>query len=245
MEWPILFYVMLLVVAFLYASVGHGGASGYIALMTLFSFSPEVIRPVALVMNVFVSGLSFFHFYRADYFRKELFLPLACASVPASFVGGMLLIDVQVYKLVLGVILCIPVLTLSGVLKLNESKNKVSASLFVLLLSGGIIGLLSGLIGIGGGIILSPLLLMAGWAKMKESAAISALFILVNSLAGILGQNLVGMQLNVDVVLWVGIVMVGGFVGAFFGASKWNKKILERVLAFVLVIAVYKLIFTG
>jgi uncharacterized protein len=245
MEWPLLFFVLLGVIAFLYASVGHGGASGYIALMTLFSFSPEVIRPAALVMNVFVSGLSFYHFYRADYFRKELFLPLAIASVPASFLGGMMLVDAKVYKLILGVMLCIPILTLSGVLKTKERESKVNASLLILFLSGGIIGFLSGLIGIGGGIILSPLILLLGWANMKETAAISSLFILVNSLAGLLGQKLVGVQLDLDMFIWVSIVVAGGFAGAYVGAVKWNKKILERVLAFVLVIAVYKLIFTG
>ena len=115
----------------------------------------------------------------------------------------------------------------------------------VLFVVGGTIGFFIGLIGIGGGIILSPLILLFGWAKMKETAAVSALFILVNSLAGILGQKMVGMQLNLNMILLVVVVMVGGFVGAFLGAAKWNKKILERVLAFVLVIAVYKLIFTG
>lgn len=244
MEWPLLFYVLLLAIAFLYASVGHGGASGYIALMTLFSFSPEVIRPAALVMNIFVSGLSFYHFYKVEYFRKGLFIPLVIFSVPASFVGGMMQMNVQFYKIVLGVILFIPILTLTGFLKMSERENNVSVSIFVLLLSGGIIGFISGLIGIGGGIILSPLLLFFGWANMKETAAISSLFILVNSLAGILGQKLVGMQLDVNMVLWVALVMMGGFAGAFLGASKWNKKILERVLALVLVIAVYKLIFT-
>ena len=105
MEWPILFYALLLVIAFLYASVGHGGASGYIALMTLFSFSPDVIRPAALVMNVFVSGLSFYHFYKEGFFRKDLFLPLAIASIPTAFIGGMMEVDAHLYKMILGVIL--------------------------------------------------------------------------------------------------------------------------------------------
>ncbi|MBK7964139.1 MAG: sulfite exporter TauE/SafE family protein [Bacteroidetes bacterium] len=245
MEWPILFYVLLFAIAFLYASVGHGGASGYIALMTLFSFSPDVIRPAALVMNVFVSGLSFYHFHRTGYFRKELFIPLAIASIPAAFIGGMMDVDAHIYKMLLGAILCIPIFTLSGLLKMGEREKKVDSSFIVLLLVGGIIGFFSGLIGIGGGIMLSPLILLFGWGKMKETAAVSALFILVNSLAGIFGQKMVGMQMDLNMGILAGVVMGGGFLGAYFGAAKWNKKVLERVLAFVLVIAVYKLIFTG
>ncbi len=245
MEWPILFYALLLVIAFLYASVGHGGASGYIALMTLFSFSPDVIRPAALVMNVFVSGLSFYHFYKEGFFRKDLFLPLAIASIPTAFIGGMMEVDAHLYKMILGVILCIPILNLSGLLKRKERDVLVNPSLVILLLVGCIIGFFSGLIGIGGGIILSPLILFFGWEKMKETAAVSALFILVNSLAGIFGQKMVGMQLDLNMGILVGVVMIGGFTGAFFGASKWHKNRLEKVLAFVLVIAVYKLIFTG
>ena len=117
--------------------------------MTLFSFSPDVIRPAALVMNVFVSGLSFYHFYRAGYFRKELFIPLAIASIPAAFVGGMIQVDVHLYKMLLGVLLCIPILTLSGFLKMDERENKVDSSFIVLLVVGGTIGFFSGLIGIG------------------------------------------------------------------------------------------------
>jgi uncharacterized protein len=245
MEWPILFYALLLVIAFLYASVGHGGASGYIALMTLFSFSPDVIRPAALVMNVFVSGLSFYHFYKEGFFRKDLFLPLAIASIPAAFIGGMMEVDAHLYKMILGLILCIPILTLSGLLKMKERDVLVNPSLVILLLVGCIIGFFSGLIGIGGGIILSPLILFLGWEKMKETAAVSTLFILVNSLAGIFGQKMVGMQLDLNMGILVGLVMIGGFTGAFLGASKWHKNRLEKVLAFVLVIAVYKLIFTG
>lgn len=154
-------------------------------------------------------------------------------------------VDAHLYKMILGVILCIPVLSLSGLVKMKERDDLVNPSFAFLLLIGCIIGFFSGLIGIGGGIILSPLILLFGWAKMKETAAVSALFILVNSLAGIFGQKMVGMQLDLNMGILVGLVMIGGFTGAFFGATKWNKNRLEKVLAFVLVIAVYKLIFTG
>ena len=245
MEWPILFYVLLLVISFLYASVGHGGASGYIALMTLFSFSPDVIRPAALVMNVFVSGLSFYHFYREGYFRMALFVPLAIASIPSAFLGGMLKVDASLYKFILGGILCIPILTLFGLFKMKKREGNMNPSFVQLMFVGCIIGFFSGWIGIGGGIILSPLLLFFDWAKMKETAAVSALFIFVNSLAGILGQKMIGVQLDLNIGILVVIVLFGGFAGSFFGAKKWNKSLLEKVLAFVLVIAVYKLIFTG
>ena len=245
MEWPNLFYVLLLIVSFLYASVGHGGASGYIALMTLFSFSPDVIRPAALVLNIFVSGLSFYHFYREGYFRKDVFIPLSIASIPAAFIGGMLTVDASMFKTILGVILCIPILTLSGMFKIKEREDIVMPSFIKLVFVGCIIGFISGWIGIGGGIILSPLLLFFGWAKMKETAAVSALFIFVNSIAGILGQKIVGVHLDLNIGILVGIVLIGGFTGSFLGATKWSKSILEKLLAFVLVIAVYKLIFTG
>jgi uncharacterized membrane protein YfcA len=245
MEWPNLFYVLLLIVSFLYASVGHGGASGYIALMSLFSFSPDVIRPAALVMNIFVSGLSFYHFNKEGYFRKDLFIPLAIASIPAAFFGGMLTVDATIYKAILGLVLCFPILTLSGLFNLKEREESINPTFIKLVFVGCLIGFFSGWIGIGGGILLSPLLLFFGWAKMKETAAVSALFIFVNSMAGILGQKLVGVQLDLNIGILVGIVLIGGFAGSFLGATKWNKRILEKLLAFVLVIAVYKLIFTG
>jgi len=245
MEVSAIFYLTLLLISFLFASVGHGGASGYIALMTLFSFAPEEIRPAALVMNIFVSGIAFYHFYRAGHFRKDVFFPLAVVSIPAAFIGGMIQVDAGVYKIILGVILCIPVFTLLGLLKINRKEVHNKISVVGLVFTGLCIGFFSGLIGIGGGIILSPLLLLLAWTNMKETAAVSALFIFVNSIAGILGQKVMGLNLNVNLISMVGLVILGGFVGAFFGAGKWSKFVLEKVLAFVLVIAIYKLIFAG
>ena len=177
-------------------------------MMTLFSFSPDEIRPAALVMNVFVSGLSFYHFSKEGYFRKDLFIPLAIASIPAAFVGGMLNVDASFYKMILGVVLCIPILTLSGLFKVKERVEILTPSFIQLLLVGCIIGFFSGWIGIGGGIILSPLILFFGWAKMKETAAVSALFIFVNSISGILGQKMVGMQLDFNIGILVGVVLL-------------------------------------
>jgi uncharacterized membrane protein YfcA len=156
----------------------------------------------------------------------------------------MLMVDASTYKLILGVILCIPILTLLGLFKMKERAISVNPSAFKLMLVGSSIGFVSGWIGIGGGIILSPFLLFVGWAKMKETAAVSALFIFVNSIAGILGQKMVGVHLDLNIGILVGIVLIGGFAGSFFGAKKWSRVILEKVLAFVLVIAVFKLIFT-
>src|ERR1044072_4085724 len=107
---PILFYILLFLVAFLYASVGHAGASGYLALMALFSFTPEVMKPTALLLNLFVSLTSFIQFYRGGHFKWKIFLPLAIASVPFAFLGGLITVDASVYKKILGFLLLIPII---------------------------------------------------------------------------------------------------------------------------------------
>ena len=240
---PILLGFMLLlpVVAFLYSSVGHGGASGYLALMALFSFSPAVMRPTALLLNLFVAGISFIYFYKNGYFKWRLFYPFAIASIPASFIGGYLSVDPVLYKRVLGVLLIFAILRM---LIQKESASKSSPNnTFLALIIGMIIGFFSGLIGIGGGIILSPVLLLLGWADIKQTAAISALFIWVNSLSGFSGLLVGGVQLSGGYALFILLALAGGALGAYFGSGKRvNQKSLRYTLAFVLLLASIKLL---
>lgn len=157
-----IFYLLLFLVAFLYSSVGHGGASGYLALMAFFSFAPETMRPTALILNLFVSLTAFIQYYRNGHFRWKLFWPFAIASIPAAFIGGLIVIDAAWYKKILGILLLFPVVRLGGV-KFNSEKTDKEQTLFASLLIGATIGLFSGMIGIGGGIILSPVILLLHW----------------------------------------------------------------------------------
>ena len=239
----ILFYSLLFLVAFLYASVGHGGASGYLALMAIFSITPEVMKPTALLLNLFVSLTSFIQFYRGKHFIWKIFWPLALASVPMAFIGGMLVIDASIYKKILGIFFLIPVARFLFFpnTPANELKNSNTS---LSLLIGAALGFLSGLIGIGGGIILSPILLFLKWTDQKQTAAISALFIFVNSLSGLAGQFTKGIQFSSNMLWYVVIALAGGLLGAYFGALKFKQTILKNVLAVVLLLAVYKLLFT-
>jgi len=241
----ILFYCLLLLVAFLYASVGHGGASGYLALMALFAVPPVVMKPTALVLNLFVSAVSFIQFYRAQHFRKEICWPLVVASIPASFMGGMITVQAGVYKKILGVVLLISVVRFLMPSGKDNSKLKESNRI-ALFIIGGAIGFLSGLIGIGGGIILSPILLLLRWTNMKQTAAISAIFIFLNSLAGLLGQyTKSSISFTPSMYAYVGIALLGGLAGAYLGAAKFRQGVLKYILASVLLLAVFKLLFTN
>ncbi|MFW2478364.1 MAG: sulfite exporter TauE/SafE family protein [Sediminibacterium sp.] len=244
MDSVFLFYILLLVIAFLYASVGHGGASGYLALMAIFSIAPEVMKPTALLLNLFVSLTAFLQFYRGKHFVWKVFLPLALASVPMAFVGGLITIDSFIYKKILGVLLVFSVIRMLMPAKKAEQELK-QANFTGALLMGGIIGLLSGMIGIGGGIILSPLLILFHWTDQKQTAAISALFIFVNSVSGLLGQLTKGIAFSSDMYAYVGIAFAGGVAGAYFGAMKFKQTVMKKILAVVLVVAAYKLLFTG
>lgn len=244
MDILVLFCCLLFLVAFLYASVGHGGASGYLALMALFSITPEVMKPTALLLNLFVSLTAFIQFYRGGHFRWKVFWPFALASIPMAYLGGLVVVDGNIYKKILGLLLLVPIIRFYFFNNTKVEEQRQS-SFSLSLLIGACIGFLSGLIGIGGGILLSPLLLFLKWTDQKETAAISAIFIFLNSVAGLAGQLTKGIQFTTDMYTYVIIAFVGGLCGAYFGALKFRQVILKNVLATVLVLAAYKLLFTN
>jgi len=237
------FYVILFFVAFLYAAVGHGGASGYLALMALYGVAPEEMKPTALVLNLFVSMTSFIQYYRGGYFLKKLFFPIAAASIPLAFVGGMITVEENVYKRILGILLLFPVIRFFFFKNVDDSELKTH-NVSIAIITGGIVGLLSGMIGIGGGIILSPILLLLQWTNQKQTAAISAGFIFVNSVAGLGGMFTQGISFTGDMVMYIIVAFVGGLLGAYLGSKKFNQNVLKYVLATVLLLASYKLLFT-
>lgn len=239
-----LLLLLLPIIAFLYASVGHGGASGYLALMSIFAFPMTFMKPTALILNVLVSGVSFYFYFREKKFKWNLFYPFAITSIPFSFLGGYLSVSAYYYKIILATALIFAVLRLVGVFGKEKGALK-PINIPVALTIGALIGFLSGLIGIGGGIVLSPVLLLLGWANMKQTAAVSALFIFVNSISGISGFLIKGGVLPSASLLLIGVVFSGGFLGAYYGAKKFNSLILRNVLAVVLGIAIFKLYMTA
>lgn len=238
-----LFLLILPIISFLYSSVGHGGASGYLALMALFSFAPETMKPTALLLNLFVAGISFYYYYKGGYFNKKLFISFAITSIPLAFLGGTIEIDASIYKKILSVLLVFAILKMLNVFG-KESDSIKQVKLWQGLVVGGIIGFFSGLIGIGGGIILTPVILLLHWGKMKEAAAVSALFIWVNSASGLIGQLSTGISLSKESFVLVAIALIGGVIGAQLGSKKLNNQKLRYMLAVVLVIACVKLFFT-
>ena len=238
-----IFLLILPIVSFLYASVGHGGASGYLALMALFSFAPESMKPTALLLNIFVAGISFYYYFKAGHFNKKLFISFAIASIPLAYLGGTIDVDASIYKKILAVLLIFAILKMLNVFG-KESDNTKQVKLWQGLIVGGIIGFFSGLIGIGGGIILTPVILLLHWGKMKEAAAVSALFIWVNSAAALIGQLSSGVSIKKDAFVLVAIALIGGILGGYYGSKKINNQRLRYMLAFVLIIACAKLFFT-
>src|SRR5688572_1249064 len=183
---PFLIIPAIFIVAILYSSVGHGGASGYLAVMAFLAVAPEVTRPTALVLNLFVASIGTVQFYRAGHFSWRIFLPFAAASIPMALIGGMIQLPTIVYKVVLAIVLCAAAARLA--IKLKNDDQIKDPPIALCLLIGAIIGLLSGLIGVGGGIFLTPVLLLMRWAETRVAAGVSVLFILVNSAAGLIGQ---------------------------------------------------------
>ncbi|MCU0374482.1 MAG: sulfite exporter TauE/SafE family protein [Chitinophagaceae bacterium] len=243
MDVAFIFYLLLFVVAFLYASVGHGGASGYLALMALFGVAPTVMKPTALMLNLFVSLTAFIQYYRAGHFSWRIFWPLAVASMPFAYLGGLVSIEASVYKKILGLLLLLPVVRFLFFKKADTAPLRTARPVASAGIGAGI-GWLSGLIGIGGGIILSPVLLLLKWTNQKQTAAISALFIFVNSLAGLLGQWQKGISFTPAMSTYVALAFAGGLAGAYVGAIRLPQQAIRYALATVLAVASFKLIFT-
>ncbi len=233
----------IFVVAFLYSSVGHAGASGYIAVMSLYGLAPDVIRPTALVLNILVASIGSWQFWRAGHFEARLFWPFALLSVPLAFAGGYANLPSHVFKVIVGIVLLFSAARfLIRSTAADEAVGAPSRPLAIAI--GGGLGLLSGLTGTGGGIFLTPLLLFMRWARTKTAAAVSALFILVNSAAGLLGNLSSTKQFPPLATALAVAAIAGGSIGSYFGSQRLPHTAIKRLLALVLLIAGYKLIFT-
>ena len=238
----LLFVIGLMLVAFFYSSVGHGGASGYLALMALFSFAPESIRYYALTLNLVVSAIAFISYYRAGFFRWRVVFPFLITSIPAAYLGATVSINPMAYKIILGIMLIIAVLRM--LLVRNTENDTTHNPPFLLALGIGLIlGLISGIIGIGGGILLSPVLILAKYASVKEASAASAAFIFLNSLSGLAGLMTSDFSFQPHIIYWLLAVMVAGLLGSAMGSRTISELNLKRVLSLVLIAASIKLFF--
>jgi uncharacterized membrane protein YfcA len=232
--------VGVFLVALLYSSVGHAGASGYIAVMSLAGLAPETIRPTALLLNVLVAAIASFQFWRAQRFSWPLFWPFALAAVPMAFLGGASALPARVFQVVVGALLLLSALWLLR--RPRGDAEPVAPRRPLALGAGAGIGLLAGLTGTGGGIFLTPLLLLRGWARAQVAAGVTAPFVLVNSLAGLAGNLSATRDLPALALPLAGVVAVGGLAGSSLGSRRLPHVAIERLLALVLVIGGAKLL---
>ena len=230
------------VIAFLYSSVGHAGASGYIAVMALWGLTPTVIRPTALLLNILVASIGAFQFWKAGYFSWKLFWPFALLSVPAAYFGGYLQLPASVLKILIGLALLFSAVRL--IFRRADPPAVDPPANGVALGVGGAIGFLSGLTGTGGGIFLTPALLFFQWAKIRQAAAVSALFILVNSISGLVGYFSAKHSVPMLGFTLAPAVIICGALGSYLGSRRFPVRTISLLLATVLIIAGTKLIFT-
>ena len=236
--------VLFLLAAMLYSSVGHAGASAYIAVMALFGVVPAVMKPTALALNILVAFVATYKFYRAGRFSFELFWPFAVTSIPAAFIGGALTLPARWYDTIVGVVLLYAAIWMFRSAKTVAKVLVHPPPMWAALACGLVIGLLSGLTGVGGGIFLSPLILMMGWAETRATSGIAAAFILVNSIAGLLGHVSSIANLPGALPVWGIAVVIGGWIGAEYGSKRLAIPVLRQLLSVVLIIAGMKMIFT-
>jgi uncharacterized protein len=237
----LLLAALIFVIALLYSAVGHAGASGYIAAMALFGMAPLVMKPTALTLNIIVALIGTIRFYRAGFFSWRTLWPFAVTSIPAAYIGGGLTLPVAIYKSIVGVVLLYSAVRLFWSADSGDNRKTTLVPIWMALIVGAAIGLLSGLTGVGGGIFLSPVLLLMHWAKTKETSGVSAAFILVNSIAGLLGQYSAIAYLPNNLVYWAPAALVGGWIGTELGTKLLPISGIRKWLSVVLVLAGLKL----
>jgi uncharacterized protein len=209
--------------------------------MGLVGFDTLFMKSTALTLNLFVSGIAFLLYFRGGFFRFKLLWPFVTASIPFAFIGAQILIDPKIYKIILGIFLLLA--TAHMLINPKESTPVIRFSLPLALIIGAILGLLSGMIGIGGGILLTPIIILLGWGNIKEAAAVSAPFIFLNSLSGLGGLMVNGFHFVPEILTWIAVVVTAGLLGSYIGSRRLTTKRLRFVLAFVLSIAGFKLLF--
>jgi hypothetical protein len=232
------------VIALLYSTVGHAGASGYLATMALLSFAPEVMKPTALALNIIVALVTTVRFAMAGHFSLRLFWPFAIASVPMAYLGGGMSVDATIYKMLVGIALVFAALhlLLRSTVVTDDPERVTYPGIAASLSTGGGIGFLSGLTGVGGGIFLSPVLIILQWAGLRRTAAVAAAFILLNSMSGLAGYLHKGGAFPDHIAFWSVAVMSGGFIGSTLGATKFNSPVLRILLGIMLVMAGLKMV---
>jgi uncharacterized membrane protein YfcA len=234
----------MLLASFVYASVGHGGASAYLAAMALAGVAPAEMRPIALTLNILVSSLATWQFWRAGHFRWRLFWPFAAVSIPFAYLGGAVTLPGEIYKIVVGLVLVYAGWQLWRSFRAGTEMREVRLPAIALAMAvGAAMGLLSGLTGVGGGIFLSPLLLMLGWAGTKQTSAVAAPFILVNSIAGLAAGFVAGTAVLPATTWTLAVaVLAGGWLGAEYGSRRFTNPAVRRLLAVVLGVAGAKMV---
>ena len=236
MSVDVLLAVIFFLIATLYGAVGLGGGSGYLAAMGLVGVPPEIMRQTALTLNILVASIGTWKYVRAGHFSARLFWPVAAASIPFAFLGGRLSLPGEFYQPIVGVVLFYAAFRLWRSSTRTQSSPQVKKTLpiWISLIAGAAIGLVSGLVGLGGGLFLGPLLLLAGWADTRQAMGITAAFVLVNSLAGLAGRLSSVPELPPNILPWLLVVGLGGWLGAEYGSKRLNPLVLRRLLALVL-----------
>ena len=228
--------------AVLYSSVGHAGASGYIAVMALAGLAPDQLKPAALILNILVASIASVKYYRVNAFSWRLLWPLIVTSIPCAFLGGVFTLAPQYYKPVLGLVLIYAAIHSFLTAKTISDQIRPPHH-WVLFLVGAMIGFLSGLIGVGGGIFLSPILLFLRWGETRVVSGVAAAFILVNSISGLAGVMTTQPELPVGLSYWAIAAIAGGWLGSEFGSKRLNNTHIRQILSIVLLIAGFKMLF--